>query len=469
MPQDLLQKAFDPASFRALGHNLIDLLADMLIADQSGSGKVIDFVSPEDQLSYWRQYEIDNPSQFFKDLILRGIHIQHPKYIGHQIAAPSPVTALAGLVSNLLNNGMGIYEMGSAATAIEKIVIDQFCKKIGYHDGADGMLTSGGTLANLTALLAARHHTRKKYPNKKLHIIISEQAHYCIERAASTMGMSTHQLVKIPTDDSFAMSIPHLKKEFRKYHQQDNAVMAIVGSACTTATGTYDDLAAIARICSSHDVWFHVDGAHGGAAAWSDKYQSLLSGIDKADSIVIDAHKMMLTPALATAVLFKHGQHSYQTFHQKASYLWQHQEEEWFNLAKRTYETTKYMMSIKIFLLLKYNGSEILNQYVTRQYDLTKEFAAYLKNCPDFEIAHKPMANILCFRYVPEDIDPDLLNPLNSKIRQALINEGSFYIVQTTLNATIYLRVTIMNPKTVIKDLILLCDTIRQNTQIKSP
>ena len=456
-----LEEAFDVKDFRNQGHQLIDQLADHLAAAQKGDHKVVQYnVSPEAELSRWRDYKFESLGQFFGDILSSNMQVHHRRYIGHQVSAPAPVSALAGLLSEFANCGMGVYEMSAGGTAIEKIVVQEFCKAVGYDmDSSDGVLTSGGTLANLTGLLAARADYLTKHPHKRPYILVSNQAHFCVDRGAMTMGLKSDQVVKINTTDDFKIDTSQLENSINQIIKSGGHIMAIVACACTTSTGSYDDLKTIANICERHNIWMHVDGAHGGAAVFSKRYKSICAHIERADSIIIDAHKMMLTPALATAVLFKKKKDSYRTFAIEADYLFEKNDEEWYNLAKRTYETTKYMMCIKIYALFKYHGLELIDEYVTRQYDLTRKFAAHLKEQADFEIAHEPMSNILCFRYTPKESSH--LNELNTAIRKQLLEKGDFYIVQTTLNGDLYLRVTIMSPYTSMEDLKELLSVIR--------
>ena len=463
----LLQEAYSPESFRKNGHKVVDLLADYL--NKAISGKeipVMNWKTPEKQFGFWNDYQgqYKNLDSFFKDVIDHSIHLHHPKYVGHQVSAPLPVTALSAMVSALLNNGMAIYEMGPVASALEKWVVTKFAEQLGFEDSASGFLTSGGTLATLTALLAARQiqSGRKAWEEgltEKLCILVPEHSHYCVDRATRIMGFGSDGIAKVPVNEHFQMDPSQLKSSLKKAEINGRKVIAVVANACSTATGTYDDLKAIGDFCKKHKIWFHVDAAHGGGAIFSKKYKHLLEGIEEADSVIIDLHKMLMNPALSTIVMFKDGKNSYETFNQKAQYLWAQEDEEWFNYAKRTFECTKLMMSMKFYSIIHQYGFEIFDQNVTTLYNLTASFAKLIKNRSQFEIATKPMANILCFRILERKGEKSL-NELNQKIRQSILEEGEFYIVQTELDGIVYLRVTLMNPFTTEKHLEELLDKI---------
>jgi L-2,4-diaminobutyrate decarboxylase len=202
--------------------------------------------------------------------------------------------------------------------------------------------------------------------------------------------------------------------------------------------------------CMENNIWFHIDGAHGGPAVFSKKYASLMKGAHRADSTVVDFHKMMLSPALTTLVLFKNGQTSYETFAQKAEYLLS-EKKEWFNSAKRTIECTKKPMSLKVFLMIKTYGSEIFEKYINLTYDLGREFAEAIEHDPKFELAIPPDSNIVCFRFADKKMKLEQQNQLNLAIRDKIMKDGSFYIVQTMIDGKAYFRITIMNPFTTIE------------------
>ncbi|UCD60418.1 MAG: pyridoxal-dependent decarboxylase [Flavobacteriaceae bacterium] len=456
MDKQLLKAAYSHEDFRENGHQLVDILAEHLNKTLNRtSSKVINWEVPGEEYKFWNNFLLHGkPSELNNEIIKRSIHLHHPHYMGHQISPVAPMTGLTSMLNAVLNNGMGVYEMGMAPTAMERVVVEQLCEEIGYNKKSNGFLTSGGTLANLTALLSARKKIAskdiwEKGNSHKMAIIVSEEAHYCIDRAARIMGLGEKGIVKIPVDKNFALNTELLEEVYKKTSNEGFEVIALVGSAPSTATGIYDNLDGMGNFALDKGLWFHIDAAHGGGAIYSSKYKSLLKGMHKADSIVMDGHKMMMMPSITTALLYKDGIDSHNTFRQKADYLLQEsKEEDWYNLAKRTFECTKYMMSLHWFTLLKIYGKDLFDEFVTTLYDLAQKFGKILENDPCFELAVKPMSNILCFRFVEKDLDLPTLNKINSGIRQKLLEEGEFYIVQTKIKGTSYLRATIMNPFT---------------------
>lgn len=467
-----IDKAFSSEEFRKNGHAIVDILADYLEKAKSGNlDNVLPPVSPEEMLNSWSGEFPNDPSHDFISLVKKTIdlsnHLHHPRYIGHQVTSPLPLAAICSLVSSLLNNGNAVYDMGPATTIMEKKLISWMSSLIGHKQTGDGFFTSGGTLGNLTALLAARQ-AKTGYDiwsegvseTGKLVFLVSEQCHYSVKRAVSVMGLGEHAVIPVPADNSFKMDTSKLQQAYDNACSSGKTVIAVAASGCSTTTGSYDNLEKIGRFCKKHELWFHVDGAHGASALLSNKYRHLLDGVERADSLVWDTHKMMLMPALNTAVIFKNPQSSYEAFSQKASYLFENEaKEEWYNMAHRTMECTKLMMGFSVYTCLNVYGTKFFGDYIDQVYDLTKEFAAKVDQSPDFEIPIKPECNIICFRYIGrQDID---INTLQLQIRKELLGDGSYYLVQTELNSNTYLRCTIINPLTSLDDLTSLLARIR--------
>jgi L-2,4-diaminobutyrate decarboxylase len=268
--------------------------------------------------------------------------------------------------------------------------------------------------------------------------------------------------VGIPAGTNFRMRTDLLEEVRTKALNKGIRVVSVIASACSTATGSYDDLVSIAEFCEKHDLWMHVDGAHGMGVLFSDKYRHLVKGIERADSVVIDFHKMLLTPALNTLIMFKKGETSYETFSQKASYLFNKSGKNvWYNSAVRTLECTKSSLGIIAYTAMKYYGDSYFRAYIDSRYDLASVFAGIIRSDNQMELAAEPESNIVCFRYAPGLPDTDL-NKINSVIRDKIIKEGSFYIVQTELSEIIWLRITIINPATSLENLKMLLQRIKE-------
>jgi L-2,4-diaminobutyrate decarboxylase len=268
------------------------------------------------------------------------------------------------------------------------------------------------------------------------------------------MGLGEESIVRVPVDDKFRMRTDLLEEVKAAAEKNGIRVICVVASSCSTATGSYDDLELIARFCEKYDLWMHVDGAHGMGVLFSDKYKKLVKGIEKADSVVIDFHKMLLVPALNTLVMFRNGERSFETFAQKASYLFQKSEKNvWYNSAIRTIECTKSALGIIAYSAVKYYGNSYYKEYIDSRYDLATGFALLIKSDRQLQLAADPESNIVCFRFAPEGYENNTLNKVNSEIRNRIMKEGSFYIVQAELGGKIWLRLTIINPVTSEDDL----------------
>jgi len=468
----LLTHAFDPEEFRREGHQLVDLLTSYLQDCRNANPMpVLPPSDPEVMVDFWTK-DLNsagfNLQDFYKTLISQSNHIHHPRYMGHQVVPPAPLSALTELLEALLNNGMAIYEMGPAATAIERVVLRWLADKIGMTDKADGTLTSGGSAGNLTCLLAARQvmcgyniWDEGAQDNTRLSLMVSAEAHYSVSRAAHIMGWGDKGIVKVPVNSHMQLDASKLEETLANANARGLQVIALVGNACSTSTGTYDPLDKMADFAEAHGLWFHIDGAHGGAAAMTEKYRHLTRGIERADSVVIDFHKMMLAPALTTAVLFRNGQHSYETFAQKAAYLLgSGVQKPWYDSAGRSLECTKKMLGVKVYAMIRLYGDQLFSDYITTTYDLGQYLAGLIKKEDGFELAVEPDCNIVCFRYCPDGFTGDL-NKLTASVRKKLLDDARFYVVQTSVNGQTYLRVTVMNPFTTENDLEELISLIR--------
>lgn len=468
-----LEHAFDAETFRADGHRVVDALADYLARSSAGKDfPVLPWVDPHAMVDSWPadfpEVGTGNLATLLDRVIGEANHLHHPRYMGHQVNPPLPMAALCDFAGALLNNAMAVYEMGPSVTAMERHVIAWMARLLGLGPNADGVLTSGGSVGNLTALLAMRQAMAGRCGDGLPAVLVSDQAHYSVARAAKIMGWGPDGAVAVPSDDRFKLRVDVLPEYKRRAESTGRRVIGVVVNACTTATGVYDPIEAAADFCAAQDLWLHVDAAHGAPAALTEQYRPLLRGVERADSVVFDAHKMLLMPALVTAVLFRNADHSFATFAERSSYLLdKNAREEWYNIGYRTIECTKRMLALKVYAALTCYGTKFFADYVTRQYDLARRFAVMLREAADFELGAEPEANIVCFRHAPSGTGD--LDALQARIRSRIVQSGAFYIVQTRLPAGLFLRTTLINPLTTETQLSELLGAIRTAAQAPEP
>lgn len=463
---DFIDHAFSAEQFRTQGHVLIDILAEYLHGNLSGNGKVLNWQTPA---AAWHAFKRPLPKQAcysadqwlaaIRDQILpANLQIHHPHSMGHQVAPPLPMAALADLVASLTNQAMAVYETGPSATLLEKQVITWLGELIGWNK-SDGVLTSGGAQANLTALLAARQIMCAKHgldvwkhglsQSKPLCILTSEHAHYSVSRAAGMMGMGTDAVIMVATDQDGRMRMDALAIKYQEALARGELPFAVVAMAGCTPTGSIDPLAAIGRFCEQHQIWMHVDGVHGASALLSKTHKPKLTGIELADSVAWDGHKLMYMPAMISAVIYHNPEHSYAAFNQEASYLFQghHQQDEAYNLSYRTLECTKRMMALKLWSAFMLYGTDGMGQLVDQVFASAQRLAEMLRTSEAFELLMMPETNIVCFRHIASRLDIGI-NQHQSSLRNHMMQQGFFHLTQVKFHDEIWLRVTIMNPMT---------------------
>lgn len=462
MNTDLIKEAYSSNNFRKEAYRLIDRIAKCMDQNMNTDRlHTINWCSPEEQLKFWetdfKQQSTDGLDTFWENVFTHSVNGHSHGYMGHQVAVTPALTVLTNAAIAYLNNTTTVYEMGMTANAMEKNIINYMAKEFGYAKDSTGVITSGGSLGNLTALITARTSSgvaETDFP--RLAIIVSEEAHYSVERAAEIMGISSDNIFKVKSDAKHKITISLLEETYQSALKQNKIVFCLVGCAGTTAVGAYDDLNEMANFAEKHHIWFHVDGAHGAAVIFSNKYRHLINGIERSDSLIMDFHKMLMAPGISTIVLYNSRKQKINEFSPSASYLWQNQQsEEWYNSAKHTLECTKPITILHTYALLKRYGRELYNQHVTYLYDLGKEFASMVLLKNNFELAVNPESNIICFRYAPHSLQQSNheINKWNAAIYQKLLEDGEFYIVNTKIKETFYLRVSLMNPLTTPDDI----------------
>ena len=389
------------------------------------------------------------------DVIAESNHLSHPRYMGHQMSAPLPAAIWTESVIGALNQSVAVWEMSPAGTVIETQVIRWMCELAGFPPGAGGTMTSGGTEATQTALLAAR---AAAMPNAWADgvganppvVVYGEHAHYAVSRAVGAMGLGVSNAVRVPSRDH-RMDVSALHETLDRLAAEGRGVMAVVATAGSTATGSFDDLETIGTLCEERGIWLHVDGAHGASALLSAEHRQCVKGIERAQSIAWDPHKMMLMPLAAGAVLLRDERRLEAAFSQQAPYLFHGAgatERRW-DQGTRSAQCSRRMDALKLWVALQRYGADGIGALYDRLCEVARAMHDEIARRPQLEALHEPEANILCFRWVGHgSADAATLDAVNRELRERYNASGHGWITATDLDGRRVLRVTIMNPRT---------------------
>lgn len=385
-------------------------------------------------------------------------HLTNPRAMGHQVSAPIPVAVWTEPVVAALNQSVAVWEMSPVGTVLEARVLRWMSDLAGLGPRAGGTFTSGGTEATFTALLAARAAAMPNAWKEGVGadppvVVHGEHAHYAVTRAVGAMGLGADRAVAVPSR-GFRMDVDALEATLDRLAAEGRAVMAVVATAGSTATGSFDDLEAIGRLCERRGLWLHVDGAHGASALFSRSHRGRLRGLARARSIAWDPHKMMLMPLSAGMVLLADERDLDAAFAQRAPYLFHAQEgaRSW-DQGPRSFQCSRRMDVLKVWVALQRHGSDGIGALYDRLCATARALLAELARRPAFEALHEPESNILCFRWVGDrTLGAERLDDLNLRLREELNRSGEGWITTTLLGGRRVLRVTVMNPRTGARD-----------------
>jgi L-2,4-diaminobutyrate decarboxylase len=465
-------------STRESGSLFVDLVARHLEETRAGTGPVSTSLTPEEIA---RRFDEPLPREgkplhevaqrVARDGLRDANHLTHPMYMGHQVSAPLPAAIWTEPVISALNNSLAVREMSPTLTAIETRVVRWMTDLVGFGSRAGGTLTTGGTEATFSGLLAARARAipdaweRGVGPDAAV-VLHGEHAHYSVTRAVAQLGLGTRRAIAIPSHD-LKMDVTTLERRLEQLARERTPVMAVVATAASTATGTFDDLDAIGRLCEAHGVWLHVDGAHGASALLSREHRSRLRGIERASSVAWDPHKMMLLPLSAGLLLVRDGRDLEAAFAQKAPYLFHGDEgERVADQGIRSFMCSRRGDALKVWVALQRHGADGIGALYDHLCAVTYALHEAIGRRGDFESMHAPESNILCFRWIgSRPRDEASLDELNRELRERYNRSGRGWITSTVLEGRRVLRVTLMNPYTHEEHVTRLLDGLADEAQ----
>jgi len=468
----------DADSTATSGALFTDLIARYLADTRDAKGPVSTSLAAE-ELS--RRFEEPMPrsgsvlrdvvARIERDAIRDANHLMHPMYMGHQVSAPLPAAIWTEPVISALNNSLAVREMSPTLTAIETRVMRWLTDAAGLGARAGGTLTTGGTEATFTALLAARAHALPDSWERGVTagaavVLHGEHSHYSVTRAVAQLGLGTRAAIAIPSRD-FRMDTDALAKRVAELAREGARIMAVVATAGSTATGSFDDLEAIGRVCEPHDIWLHVDGAHGASALLSLAHRSRVRGIERASSIAWDPHKMMLLPLSAGVLLVRDERDLDAAFAQQAPYLFHGDAGERIpDQGVRSFMCSRRGDVLKVWVALQRYGADGIAALYDHLCGVTRALYDEIARREDFQSMHEPEANILCFRWIGSPRRDDAsLDQLNRELRERYNRSGRGWITSTVLEGRRVLRVTIMNPRTNTKHVTRLINGLTEEAQ----
>lgn len=480
--------AYDPALLSSFGHRLADLLAQNLAHAERSEGAVLPWTEPAagveaaaaELRSAAAAHGIPGLTSRFTELarltLTRGLNLHDPRYLGHQVPAPVPLAGLFDAIGSVTNQVMAIYEMGPWATAVEQALVNVLGQAIGWPaESFSGAVTHGGSLANLTALLTARNvaigdiwEQGIAQGSARPVILAHADAHYSVARAAGILGLGSRQIVPVGLDSRGRMDPAALEQALTLAEGAGRPIVAVVACACATPIGAFDTIPDIADICEAHGVWLHVDAAHGGAAILSERHRHLLAGLDRADSVVLDAHKMLFVPGLCAFVFYRDRAHRFEAFRQDAPYLFDPAAPGLaeYDSGMKTVECTKRAAALGLWGVWSIFGRQLFADLVDVTFSLGQALYQKLLSADDFVPLHEPQCNIVVFRHVPEELrsaSPEQLGSFQLELRRRVIESGEFYIVPSKHGGVGALRVTLINPLTTPAHLDGLLDSLRRH------
>ena len=422
-----------------------------------------------------------------RDVIDGSRHNGHPRFFGYVASPSTPVGAYADLLASTLNASVTSWRSSPSATQIEQTVVRWLGSLIGYDENAHGTLTSGGSMANLTALLIAhRGHspasiseTGIQNAGPRMTIYASDQVHFSIIKAADILGLGHESVRLVPTNDQFRVDVTALREAIEKDREQGLKPFCIVGSAGTAATGAIDSLAELADVARENQLWFHIDGAYGAPAAMISETKTAFAGLEMADSVSLDPHKWLYTPVDCGCLLFRDAAQARKAFMTEADYV---KVIEFANLESFAFwdygiELSRRFRALKVWLTLKYYGVTRIAAAIADDIALAHYMAESVEADSEFELLAPVQLSICCFRYVPAKLRTKLasaqdedqrqqveaeLNRLNEQIMYRVQRGGEAYLSNALLRGKFALRACIINFRTTRHDIDITLQTVRE-------
>lgn len=397
--------------------------------------------------------------EMIRDVYMTTLLPQHPRSFSCVPSTASLVSWMGDVMTNAFNPHASCRLNAAGADYIEKNLIQWMCERAGYPEGSGGLFVSGGSIANLTALIAARDAKLSYEERSRAVVYISDQTHISLTKALYMIGFCRDQIRKIPTDEAFQMNFTVLERTVAKDEANGKKPFAVIATAGTTNTGSVDPLPEIAAICREYHMWMHVDGAYGASALLSPKHREKLKGIELSDSLSWDAHKWMMQTYGCSVVLVRDRSDLVRSFAAHPEYLkdaeTSEDNPEFWDLGP---ELTRPARALKLWITLQVFGSREMGELIDHGCAMAEYAQKIISSSPDWEIVSPARLGIVNFRFVPKGVKSEKeLDQLNQRLAREITESGYAQIFTTEIHGKKVLRMCTINPETTKEDI---CHTI---------
>lgn len=380
----------------------------------------------------------------FDRAVPRSLNTAGPGYLAYVPGGGLLHSAVADLIADSVNRYIGLFGSAPGLSQIEANVVAWFREIVGYPPEAGGILTSGGSLSALTALITAR---RERLPENFLSGVLywSDQVHHSLEKAARLAGFPEANLRKLPSDERFRLRVDALEAAVEEDRQQGLTPFLVVASAGTTNSGAVDPLEEIAGAARKHGLWLHVDGAYGGFFLLTEEGRRLLRGIELADSVVLDPHKSLFLPYGTGALLVRDAGALRRTHGTTADYLPEARD---VDPSEMSPELTRPFRGLRVWLPLKMHGIGPFREALEEKLALARQAAEELKTIAGIEVVAEPQLSTLAFRLNPGGMEPEELNRLNRRLLKAINDRKRVFLTGTRLGERFVIRICVLSFRT---------------------
>ncbi len=475
--EDPKDKSLDPKNwdeFRSLAHRMVDDMLDQVkgVRDEPAWQEVPSSARKEIQRELPMAGLGDEEAyQLFKENIFPYTNgNRHPRFYGWVQGTGTPLASMAEMFASAMNPHCAGFEQ--ASTYVELQVVDWLKQVMGFPSESSGVLVSGGTMANFVGLAAARDDRagfdvwneglqHSKAP--RLVFYGSSETHGWAQKAANLLGLGSSAFRPIPVDSDFRIQVSQLKKTIQEDRHQGLKPFCVIGTAGTVNTGSIDDFDALADVCQSEDLWFHIDGAYGAWARLSDSRKHLVNGIERADSLGFDLHKWGYLPFEVACVLVRDPLAHRRPFSIEGSYIPKVDRgclKSGLPFAPLGIELTRNFKALKVWLSWVSQGVDRLKEQIEQNIAHAEYLKSVVEEDPQLELLSEVVLNVICLRFNPGGLDQERLNEINLEILHRLHESGLAVPSSTVLHGSFVIRLALTNHRTRRADLKLLADEV---------